>query len=53
VIEIAARHLEPIARARPAVVEQLGALMTRRKELADAQLPAATLLQRIAAAILG
>jgi hypothetical protein len=53
VIEIAARHLEPIARARPAVVEQLGALMTRRRELALADAPVATLRQRIAAAILG
>ncbi len=53
VIEIAARHLEPIVRARPVILEELTALMTRRKELADAQVPIAGLLERVAAAIFG
>ena len=53
VIEIAARHLEPIVRERPVILEELTALMTRRRDLADDPLSPATLLARIAAAIFG
>lgn len=53
VVEIAARHLEPIVRERPAILEALTALMTRRQELASEALQAGGLLERIAAAIFG
>lgn len=53
VVEIAARHLEPIVRERPVILEELTALMTRRRELTEHPLPAATLIERIAAAIFG
>jgi CRP-like cAMP-binding protein len=51
VIEIAARHLEPLVRERPAILEELTALMHRRLS-ADKQ-PEPGLLQRISAAIFG
>ena len=53
VVEIAARHLEPIVRERPAILEALTALMTRRQELASEALQAGGLLERITAAIFG
>ena len=53
VVEIAARHLEPIVRERPAILEALTALMTRRQELASEALQGGSLLERIAAAIFG
>ncbi len=53
VIEIAARHLEPLVRARPVIVEDLTALMVRRQARTEAPLVAASLLQRISMAIFG
>lgn len=53
VIEIAASHLAPIVRERPVILEELSALMTRRRELAEEALTPAGLLERIAAAIFG
>jgi len=52
VIEIAARHLEPLVKERPGILEELGALMSRRKEVAE-DIPKAGLLARIGAAIFG
>ncbi|MCE9578480.1 MAG: cyclic nucleotide-binding domain-containing protein [Deltaproteobacteria bacterium] len=53
VIEIAARHLEPIVRERPVILDELTALMTSRTEVAEAALSPAGLLERLAAAIFG
>ena len=53
VVEIAARHLEPLVRERPVILEALTALMTRRQELASEALQGGSLLERIAAAIFG
>lgn len=53
VIEIDARHLEPLVRERPAILDALTALMTRRQARADAPAVIGGLLQRISAAIFG
>lgn len=54
VIEIAARHLEPLVRDRPVLLEELGALMSRRRgAVKDDDGPTAGLLQLVAAAIFG
>lgn len=52
VIEIAARHLEPIVRERPGILDELTALMTARQHVGD-DLPAAGLVQRLLASIFG
>jgi len=53
VIEIAARHLGPIVRERPVILEDLTALMTQRLARSEEALTPGTLLERIAAAIFG
>ena len=52
VLEIAPSHLEPIARARPGIIDQLTDLMTLRRQSTDA--PSRTsVLQTLSSAILG
>jgi CRP-like cAMP-binding protein len=53
VIEIAARHLEPLVQARPAIIEELTGLMTKRRDFSEAQGARTGLLKRVSMAIFG
>ena len=52
VLEIAPSHLEPIARARPGIIDQLTDLMALRRQSTDAP-SRASVLQTLSSAILG